>query len=86
MLMPKKGSLEAIVLVKLIERGDKGANFIDFKDHPEISGFKNTGVPEDEGQHLQSVYQPAMVLGGPGLFGFKPASNLNETSPLVSLV
>ena len=24
--------------------------------HPSVSGFRDTGVPEDEGQHLQSVY------------------------------
>jgi hypothetical protein len=25
-------------------------------DHPDVSGFQSTGVWEDEGQHLQSVY------------------------------
>ena len=53
-------------------------------DHPEISGFKDTGVSQDEGQLLQSVYPPAKVYGGPGVFGFDPASYLNETSPLIS--
>ena len=54
------------------------------RDHPQISGFEGTGVAEDEGQHLQTVYPPAKVFGGPGLFGFKPASFLDETSPLVT--
>jgi hypothetical protein len=52
--------------------------------HPEISGFSGTGVPADEGQHLQTVYPPASVYGGPGRFGFAPESHLTESSPLVS--
>ncbi len=52
--------------------------------HPEISGFSATGVPEDEGQHLQTVYPPAKVYGGPGRFGFAPESHVTEESPLVS--
>jgi hypothetical protein len=46
--------------------------------HPAISGFSDTGVPEDEGQHLQSVYKPAKDHGGPGRFAFDPASHLTE--------
>jgi hypothetical protein len=53
-------------------------------DHPEISAFAETGAPEDEGQHLQSVFPPAKAHGGPGRFGFAPASYLTERSPLVS--
>jgi Sulfotransferase family len=52
--------------------------------HPEISGFSGTGVPADEGQHLQSVYPAAKVYGGPGRFGFAPESHLTEASPLTS--
>lgn len=52
--------------------------------HPEISGFAGTGVPAEEGQHLQSVYPPAATYGGPGRFGFAPESHLTETSPLAS--
>ena len=33
--------------------------------HPEISGFSETGVPADEGQHLQGVYPAAREYGGP---------------------
>ncbi|VXD15161.1 sulfotransferase family protein [Planktothrix paucivesiculata] len=54
------------------------------REHPKISGFKDTGVSEDEGQFLQSVYPPAMVYGGPGRFGFNSGSFLNETSDLAS--
>jgi hypothetical protein len=52
--------------------------------HPEISGFSGTGVPADEGQHLQTVYPAAKEFGGPGRFGFAPRSHLTEASPLVS--
>ncbi len=52
--------------------------------HPAISGFSGTGVPADEGQHLQSVYPAAAVYGGPGRFGFAPESHLTEASPLAS--
>jgi len=53
-------------------------------EHPSISGFHATGVPEDEGQHLQSVFPPASAYGGAGKFGFDPEAHLTETSPLVS--
>lgn len=52
--------------------------------HPSISGLSNTGVEEDEGQHLQKVYPVAMAHGGPGRFALKPAAHLTEQSPLVS--
>lgn len=49
--------------------------------HPEISGFVGTGVPEDEGQHLQSVFP----LGHPvGRFSFVAENYLTEASPLVT--
>ena len=49
-------------------------------EHPSTSGFFNTGVPEDEGQHLQSVFPPAKVFGGPGRFAFDRRSHLTEAS------
>jgi len=48
--------------------------------HPEISGLSNTGVPENEGQHLQHVYSPARAYGGFGRFGFADESHLTEDS------
>ena len=48
-----------------------------------FSGFSETGVPEDEGQH-QSVYKAAKYYGGPGRFGFDKRSYLNEFSSLIS--
>ena len=52
--------------------------------HPAIGGISNSGVPEDEGQHLQSVYPPARHHGGPGRFGFDEGARLTESSPLVT--
>ena len=50
--------------------------------HPLVSGFSGTGVPEDEGQHLQRVYPSAQAYGGPGRFGFDERAHLTEHSPL----
>src|SRR5438094_737096 len=38
------------------------------REHPDISGFKDTGAPEDEGQHLQDVFPAVRDYGGPGRF------------------
>ncbi len=51
--------------------------------HPQISGLTGTGVKEDEGQHLQSVYPKAKTYGGAGRFALDPRSHLTESSPLV---
>ena len=53
-------------------------------EHPDTSGFEDTGVPEDEGQHLQSVFEPAYIHGGPGEFAFHAEAHLTEKSSLVS--
>lgn len=52
--------------------------------HPDVSGLTDTGVYEDEGQHLQSVYPVAMAHGGPGRFALDPAARLTEDSELVT--
>ncbi len=52
-------------------------------EHPDATGLRDTGVPGDEGQHLQDVYPPARLLGGPGRFGRHPDAHLGETSPLI---
>ncbi|MGO9085967.1 MAG: sulfotransferase family protein [Candidatus Sulfotelmatobacter sp.] len=54
------------------------------REHPLISGFRDTGVPEDEGQHLQTVFLPAKSHGGPGRFGFVPEAHLTEKSALIT--
>jgi Sulfotransferase family len=48
------------------------------------TGFKDTGVIEDEGQFLQDVYPIGKIYGGPGRFGFDPRAHLTETSPLLT--
>jgi Sulfotransferase family len=55
-----------------------------FRSHPSISGFWNTDVSEDEGQHLQTVFPPAKHFGGPGRFGFNPESFMDEHHPLAT--
>ena len=54
------------------------------KGHARISGFENTGVPEDEGQHLQTVYNPGIVYGGAGKFAFNTESHMDETHELAT--
>jgi hypothetical protein len=53
-------------------------------EHPQVSGFEGTGVPADEGQHLQTVYPPARAYGGPGRFALRQEAHLTESSSLVS--
>lgn len=53
-------------------------------EHPAISGLEGTGVPEDEGQHLQSVFPIALDMGGFGRFGFSDDAHMTEASRLVS--
>ncbi len=53
-------------------------------EHPSVSGFRDTGAPEDEGQHLQSVYLPASAYGGPGHFAFHQDAHRTEASPLAT--
>ena len=48
------------------------------------TGFKNTGVLEDEGQFLQDVYPNDLVYGGAASFGFDPRAHLTEASHLVT--
>ena len=59
------------------------ANLI--KSNPCVSGFENTGFPQDEGQFLQSVFPTARRYGGQGQFGFHNEMHLTERSPLSTL-
>lgn len=72
------------VFISGLHRSGTSVFFQSLKKHPEISGFSNTGAPEDEGQHLQSVFPPAADYGGPGKFGLQPEMHLTEKSPLVT--
>lgn len=53
-------------------------------EHPQVSGFRDTGVMEDEGQYLQSVYPTAAdrTHSGPGRFALSAAAHMTEASPL----
>jgi hypothetical protein len=48
------------------------------------TGFKNTGVLQDEGQYLQDVYPPDAAYGGTGRYGFDPRAHLTGTSDLLT--
>lgn len=52
------------------------------RSHPQASGIYGTTVPEDEGQHLQSVYQPDSDYGL--LFATAPGARITEESELVT--
>jgi hypothetical protein len=67
-----------------LHRSGTSVIFRSLREHPLISGFDNTGALEDEGQHLQSVYRPAIAHGGPGRFGFDPNAHLTDTSSLIT--
>jgi len=73
-----------IVFIGGLHKSGTSLLFRCLRDHPHVSAFGNTGVPEDEGQHLQSVFPPAKAFGGPGLFGFSSGAALDETSPLIT--
>src|SRR5262245_12260859 len=47
-------------------------------EHPAIAGLTDTGVPHDEGQHLQDVYPSAREGGGPGRFARDTTAHLTE--------
>lgn len=67
-----------------LHRSGTSILFRSLRDHPDISGFKETESPEDEGMHLQTVYPPSGYFGGAGEFGYHSDAHLTETSSLVS--
>lgn len=67
-----------------LHRSGTSVLFRALRQHPEISGFENTPSPEDEGMHLQSVYQPPKYYGGAGYFGFNRKAYLTEVSNLMT--
>lgn len=52
--------------------------------HPDVAFMGSTGAPEDEGQHLQTVYRSEAFHGGPGRFAFDPDAHMTEDAELVS--
>ncbi len=64
-----------------LHRSGTSVLFKCLREHPDFSGFHTTGAPEDEGMFLQTVYPPAYVYGGPGVFGFSAEMHQDETHP-----
>ena len=54
------------------------------REHPDITGLTDTSAPADEGQHLQTVFEPGTAHGGPGKFAFDKRSYMNESHPLAT--
>jgi len=81
--MNKAGGYKFVFICGLHKSGTSPL-FRILREHPEISGFGDTGVPEDEGQHLQTVFPAGNVYGGPGCFGFMPEAHLTEQSELIT--
>jgi hypothetical protein len=75
---------KTFVFIAGLHRSGTSVLFKSLKEHPSFSGFEATGVQEDEGQLLQTVYPPASVYGGPGKFGFHAHAHLTESSPLAT--
>lgn len=73
-----------IVFVGGLHRSGTSLLHESLRSHPDVSGFADTGVWEDEGQHLQSVMPTARAHGGPGRFAFDPAAHLTEDSPIAT--
>lgn len=72
------------VFVCGLHRSGTSPLFKILREHPEISAFQGTSAPEDEGQHLQSVFPAAKEFGGPGNFGFSHEAHMTERSALVT--
>jgi hypothetical protein len=83
---PSVESGHRFVFVCGLHRSGTSFLFRMLRQHPSISGFRNTGVPEDEGQHLQTVFPRGRQYGGPGKFGFADEAHLCEDSPLACSV
>ena len=72
------------VFVAGLHKSGTSTLFRCLRENPSISGFKNTGVPQDEGQFLQTIFPPAKEFGGPGRFGFSSKMHLTENSSLIT--
>lgn len=78
-----KNQKHKFIFICGLHRSGTSLLFKILKEQENISGHENTGVIEDEGQHLQSVFNAANKHGGPGKFGFDKNSYLNADSELI---
>eukprot|EP00043_Microstomoeca_roanoka_P005597 m.56806 g.56806 ORF g.56806 m.56806 type:complete len:202 (+) comp13033_c1_seq2:247-852(+) len=53
-------------------------------EHEDASALTGTHKPEDEGQHVQTVYKSAALLGGILSYAFNPESYMQEDHPLAT--
>jgi hypothetical protein len=84
MIMPNDKTNRKYVFVCGLHRSGTsllGRNIARLED---CTGFKNTGVLMDEGQHLQDVYPTDPELGGAGRLGFDPRAHMTEASSLLT--
>ena len=77
-------SARTYLFVAGLHRSGTSLLFQLLREHPDVSGFRDTGVREDEGQHLQHTYAPANVFGGAGRFAFDARAHLGEVAPEVA--
>jgi len=54
-------------------------------DSPHVAGLRDTGVWQDEGQHLQDALPKAIEHGGPGRFAFARAMRATEADATPAL-
>ncbi len=78
---PRPNATHRMVFLGGLHRSGTSLLFRLLRDQPSVSGFHDTGVPEDEGQHLQTVYPTAKAFGGEGRFGFAEGAHLIEVPP-----
>ncbi len=81
---PMKNDNFKYVFVCGLHRSGTTALARDIAKFKDCTALANTGVTMDEGEHLQDVYPRDYTCGGPGRFGFNPATHLTEASPLLT--
>lgn len=84
MPIPLDVQAHKFIFIGGLHRSGTSLLFKILRDHPDISGFTNTGVPEDEGAHLQTVYTPPKLLGRAGFFALHPQAHQDEHSCLIT--
>lgn len=76
----EKLSGKTIVFIGGVHRSGTSPLHRLLRRHASISGFEDTGVIQDEGQHLQSVIPPDNSSGGPGHFAYDAVSQMDGSA------